>query len=212
MPLDAKEFRKKKLKGREADVPVPDAARAFMSPADQETHARALDEIDRLNDLLAQSDDRSLHQRLGAAKNELARQIGGVFKVRKLNDVELAQINDAVQRNRSREKIAEALLSPDMDEFVEGLKERLQIGDAVPDTVARQIEMLRLGVVEPKMELEDCIRFSAAWPVDAVLLCARINNLTGLGSSLGKPESCTKTRPSASPSPSVTDTTSSSSA
>lgn len=110
------------------------------------------------------------------------------WKVRGLTGNELAQCNEAQQRNRARGAIAEGLLSGVDDKVSSAVKEMLGTGRAVPDEIAKRIEMLVIGSVEPTCSHQLAVRLSEAFPVEFYQLTTEVVKLTGLGGEPGKPK------------------------
>lgn len=127
-----------------------------------------------------------------------------VFSVRGLTGTELAQVNEAVTRNRNRAAIAEGLLSKEQSKQIEAVRDLLGIGCAVPDDLARRLEMLVLGSVEPKIDSPTAVRLAEAFPIEFYALTNKITELTGLGSEPGKLKPSSESRKSSSPSNSAT--------
>lgn len=113
------------------------------------------------------------------------------FVVRGLTGAELAVVNEAVSRNRSRAAIAEGLLSPEQADQITAVRELLGIGCAVPDDMAKRLEMLVIGSVDPKLDLPTAVHLSEAFPVEFYTLTTKITELTGLGAEPGKPKAST---------------------
>lgn len=112
--------------------------------------------------------------------------------VRGLNGMEVCQCNEAAERNRSRAAIAEGLLSEDSGKQVEALREMLGVGSAVPDDIAKRLEMLVMGSVDPVIDHPTAVKLCQAYPVEFYNLTTKILELTGLGSEPGKPNASTK--------------------
>lgn len=119
-----------------------------------------------------------------------------VFVVRGLSGPELGRCTEAVTRNRDRAALAEGLLSADDGERIQALRETLGVGTAVPDDIAKRLEMLELGSVEPKMDHGSVVKFCEAFPVEFYQLTTIILRLTGRGHQPGKPVRSTKSQTS----------------
>jgi hypothetical protein len=127
-----------------------------------------------------------------------------VFKVPGLTGAELAQVNEAVSRNRSKAAIVEGLLSKEQSKQVEAMREILGIGETVPDDLAKRLEMLVLGSVDPKIDNPTAVRLAEAYPVEFYSVTNTITELTGLGQTPGKPKPSSGSRKSSSRSNSAT--------
>ena len=110
-----------------------------------------------------------------------------VWKVRGLTGEELARVNEAKERNRNRLAVAEGLAGSD-DEVAKAIQELIGHNDKVPDDLAKRLEMLVLGSVEPQCSQQLAVKLSQAFPVEFYLLTGRITQLTGQGSVVGKPK------------------------
>lgn len=127
-----------------------------------------------------------------------------VWRVRMLTGPDLARANEAQQRNKDRNAIAQSLLSGDADKLTEGLREILGNGDSVPDDTARRIEMLVLGSVAPECSHQLAVKLSDAFPVVFTQLTNEILKLTGQGAEPGKPKRSSGSKTSATASTSAT--------
>ncbi len=108
------------------------------------------------------------------------------FEVRGLEGVELAQTRDAVQRNKDLGELVAGILSSDSAEKIAAIREAMGIGDKVPDEIAKRLEMLALGSVEPKLDREACLKLCRACPIEFYSLTNKITELTGEGCVLGE--------------------------
>jgi len=111
-----------------------------------------------------------------------------VWNVRGLNGCEVAQYTEAVAKNRNLSAIAEGLVSGDKTDVIEGMRELLGIGEAVPDETAKRIAVLELGSVDPVVDNQIAVKLNDAFPVIFFQITNRILSLTGEGATLGKPK------------------------
>jgi len=109
-----------------------------------------------------------------------------VWKIRGLVGIEVAQYQEAREKNRDMSAIAEGLVSSDKGDIVEAMRERLGIGDAVPDDIAKRSEVLVLGSVSPEVDNQIAIKLCETFPVLFYDITNQILSLTGEGSCLGK--------------------------
>lgn len=116
-----------------------------------------------------------------------------VWTVRGLTGPELARVHEAVSRNRNRAAIAEGLLSESQQEQIKALREMIGCGDAVPDEIAKRLEMLVLGSVEPEIPHDAAVKLCTNYPAEFYLLTNKITELTGQGHEPGKPKRSSKT-------------------
>lgn len=127
-----------------------------------------------------------------------------VWRVRGLSGAELARVNEAQTRNRDRNAIAQGLLSGQDEKVTEAVRALVGDGDSVPDDMAKRLEMLVIGSVDPVITHPVAVKLSAAYPIEFYQLTTKITQLTGLGSEPGKPKRSSGTRKSAQPSISAT--------
>ena len=127
-----------------------------------------------------------------------------VWRVRGLTGAELAQTNEAKERNRARSAIAQGLLSGRDDQMTDAIREIVGNGQAVPDDLAKKIEMLVLGSVAPECSHQLAAKLASAFPVEFFQLANKITELTGLGAEPGKPKRSSGKPTSAQPSSSAT--------
>ena len=110
-----------------------------------------------------------------------------VFKVRNLTGHELAVCNEAVKANTQIRALVEKLLSESAKEKAQAICESLGVNsDKTPDDLVRRIQLLRLGVIEPELTNEDCVRFASMFPEPLYDLTNQILQLTHLGADLGE--------------------------
>ncbi len=115
-----------------------------------------------------------------------------VFTVRGLTGAELAQVNETAEKNRGLESVIELFASPNIEEKIEAIKESLGLdsGARTPDDLAKRIEQLHLGSVEPKFDRPAAVKFFEVYPVEAYMLTNTIMRLTGKGKVLGGQKPC----------------------
>ncbi len=127
-----------------------------------------------------------------------------VWRVRGLTGAELAKTNEAVQMNRNRVAIAEALAAGKDQQLTEALRELIGNGEAVPDDTAKRIEMLTIASVSPECPGNLAVKLAEAFPIEFTQLTNTIMKLTGLGGEPGKPKRSSGKTKSASRSASAT--------
>lgn len=131
-----------------------------------------------------------------------------VWTVRGLTGHELARVNQAAEAAGSLEALAQALAAQAPAEKAEALRQILGLADDdTPADLARRIEMLRLGSVDPACDRELAVALADRFPVEFYQLTNAISRLTGKGKTPGKPKGSGGTPPSepASPSPTSSD-------
>ena len=118
------------------------------------------------------------------------------FLVRNLTGTEMVNAQEAVAKNKNIAAIAEALVSSSQPDKVAALKEFVGNGDKVPNELAKRIEMLVSGTVEPEVDMSIAVKIAENFPVEFMQITNKITQLTGMGASMEKPKRCGKTQPS----------------
>jgi hypothetical protein len=124
------------------------------------------------------------------------------FEVRGLEGVELSRCHDAVRTNRDIAELAGQILAGDSADKVTAIREAMGIGERVPDEIAKRVEMLVIGSVEPKLDREAALKLCKALPIEFYQLTNEITRLTGEGARLGESTGSGASRPSKQPVPS----------
>jgi hypothetical protein len=112
-----------------------------------------------------------------------------MLQVRGLTAQELAVADQETQINR--EARAEGMLGQIGEEAIEALRVllRTHLGGDVPDQHVKMLHIVHLGLVKPKLEYDQVIKFADAFPVEFRTVFMKINELTGRGKDyLGKPK------------------------
>lgn len=118
------------------------------------------------------------------------------FVVRNLTGTEFTSAQEAVAKNKNIAAVAEALVSSSHPEKVAALKEFVGTSDGVPDELAKRIEMIVSGSVEPEVDMPLAIKLAENFPVEFMLITNKITVLTGMGASMVKQKPSGKTHPS----------------
>ncbi len=108
--------------------------------------------------------------------------------VRGLDGYELGRANEAAQRNRNVAAMLEGLLSRDSAGVVASMRELAGLSDRTPDDIAKRLELLVLGSVDPPGEMQLAIRLCTNFPVEFFQLTTKITQLTGQGRLPGEPK------------------------
>lgn len=108
-----------------------------------------------------------------------------VWVVRGLTGEEIALANDTGNRLKIYAATVEALASAARSDQAEALKSLMGVTD-VPEDLAKRIDHLTFGSVEPALSREDAVKLFRAYPVVAYTLSNKILELTGMGPDLGK--------------------------
>lgn len=127
-----------------------------------------------------------------------------VWKVRGLTGQELGQANEAAARNTTILAILEGIASRMSKEQTQAVKELIGVGGSTPQDVAKRLEQLMIGSVDPVCTQDLAVRLCEVYPVEFWELTNTIVRLTGLGQMPGKQEPSGETPKSAPASPSLT--------
>lgn len=120
-----------------------------------------------------------------------------LWKVRGLSGEEVAKAQETASKSKNLTAIVEALASNAKAEKVSALKELLGTADSVPVELAKRMEMLVHGSVEPATDLALAVKLAKNFPVTFMTLTTKILELTGLGSvDVGKLSASTKSKKS----------------
>jgi len=128
-----------------------------------------------------------------------------VFKVRGLTGEEMARCNEAQAKAKNIGAVVEALVGSNQKDKVTGLREALGMSeDSLPEDLAKRIEMVRYGCVDPEFDQQGAAKLFQVAPVDGFSLSNKIMILSGQGMTVGEPSASGKTRKSKQPSTSDT--------
>lgn len=125
-----------------------------------------------------------------------------VWKVRGLTGQELGRANEAAERNKNVAAILEGIASGVAKEQTEAVKELLGVVGSTPQDIAKRLEILVLGSVDPPGALDLAVRLCETFPIEFFQITNRINQLTGQGQMPGKQPPSGETPKSAPASPS----------
>ena len=115
-----------------------------------------------------------------------------VFTVRGLTGQELGRCNEASQRNKNISGILDGLLSSQDQAKKDAVAKLIGIGET-PADIAKRLEQLQIGSVEPKVDWELSVRICETFPIEFYQLTNKILELTGQGHVPGKPKPSGKT-------------------
>jgi hypothetical protein len=110
-----------------------------------------------------------------------------IWKVRGLTGHELGRANEAADRSRNVLGILEGIISQSSKEQTEAVKNLLGVGGTTPPDIAKRIELLLLGSVEPVCTQDLAVRLCETYPIEFFQITNMILKLTGQGSMPGKP-------------------------
>lgn len=125
-----------------------------------------------------------------------------VWKVRGLTGQELGRANEAAERNKNVAAILEGISSGVAKEQTEAVKELLGVGGATPADIAKRLEHLTVGSVDPKCTIDLAVRLCETFPIEFFQITNKIMELTGRGQMPGKQPPSGETPKSAPASPS----------
>lgn len=115
------------------------------------------------------------------------------FEVQGLTASELQRCFDAGKRHDNLGDVLKAIA--DGGDKVQLLRKAIGLSDDVPGEIAKRMEMLVVGSVSPRIELQTAVRLAEAFPVEFMELTNTITGLTGRGFDLGKPAAASQTSP-----------------
>lgn len=112
-----------------------------------------------------------------------------VWIVRNLSGHELGKVNEAEQRNKAISAILDGIISDDNKNKVDAIKASIGLGDNTPSDIARRLEMLTMGSVDPAIDHEMAVKLCTYHPIEFYTLTNAITRLTGQGAQVKKKQS-----------------------
>lgn len=119
-----------------------------------------------------------------------------VWQVRGLTGDELARVTEAVEKHRGLEAIIQGLLSTESEEKAASVRKAMSLGNDTPADIVKRVEMLIMGSVSPKCDLELAVKIKDTFPVEFMNLTNTILRATGKGQVPGKSNGSGETSPS----------------
>lgn len=113
------------------------------------------------------------------------------FIVRSLTAIEMANAMEVAVKQKTLDTAIQAITSK--REEIDQMRETLGINDDMNTEVAKRIEQLIVGCVNPVLERQTVIKLAERFPIEFYLLTNEIVKLTGLGMDIKKPEPFGKT-------------------
>lgn len=104
----------------------------------------------------------------------------GVVKVRGLTAHELAEAEESASKGRLLSDLVERLSGSGKDK-VGALMDGIGYHQDVPASLAKRLEHVRLGTVQPEMDLADIAKLAEVFPVEFSIMANKILELTGKG-------------------------------
>jgi hypothetical protein len=108
------------------------------------------------------------------------------WEVRGLNSNELHKAMSAKATQASLENVLQAIT--DGGDQVEAVRNAIGLGKDTPGEMAKRLEMLVSGSIDPEMTLPQAVKLAENFPIEFLTLTNAITELTGMGSELVKPE------------------------
>ena len=109
-----------------------------------------------------------------------------VWTVRGLTGQEIGRAAEAADRNKTIGAILEGLTAEAAKDKAEALKELLGIGGKTPQDIAKRLEHLTVGSVDPPCTLDLAVRICEVFPIEFYQITNKIMQLTGQGQMPGK--------------------------
>lgn len=141
----------------------------------------------------AKFEDRTTRVPVPDLKDWFGEEDEAVFVVRGLTAEELARCNEAASRNKNMAAILEALSSQNQREKVDAMREMLGVSETVPNDLAKRLEQMAMGTVDPDLDHELAVKFAETYPVEFYQITNQIMELTGQGRQVAKKKSTSKT-------------------
>lgn len=117
--------------------------------------------------------------------------------VRSLTGQEIGRCAEAATKRESVNMLISGLMSTVTKETVEAAKDLIGIGTDTPADIAKRIEHLVVGSVDPVCSLELAVRVCEVYPVEFYQITNKIMELSGKGQVPGKSTPSGRTQKSA---------------
>ncbi len=124
--------------------------------------------------------------RLDDLKGFFPENVEPVFTVRGLTGEEMARTNEAAAKNRNLMAVVDAMAATNAADKADAIKEALGLSGSVPDDLAKRIEHLTYGCIDPKFDQPAAVKFFTVFPVEGYQLSNVILRLTGQGQKPGE--------------------------
>lgn len=115
------------------------------------------------------------------------------FEVRGLSAAELHKALEAGKRQGSVEAIVRAIA--ENHDQAGAVRKALGLTKDTPGEIAKRLEMLVVGAVNPKLTLPQAVKLAENFPIEFLSLTNEISALTGKGADLVKPEAALQKTP-----------------
>lgn len=182
MQFDTQKFLQTKFQAREDSVPVPDMKEFFNYNPDDPDNPEFI------------KDPKS--KKKSGVKIKNPKWKPPVWKIRGLTGVEVARANEAMDRNKNISAIIEGLIAHNAREKVQAVKQLIGNDEKVPNEIAKRIELLIMGSIDPKVDTELAVKICRVFPIEFYEITNKISLLTGQGHLPGKLKPCGETEAS----------------
>lgn len=115
------------------------------------------------------------------------------WEVRGLSAAELNNAMEAGKRQHSIEAIVKAMAQG--GDQVEAVRKALGLSKDTPGEIAKRLEMLVSGSVNPTIKLPTAVKLAECFPIEFLQLTNKVTELTGKGAELVKPTAASQTIP-----------------
>lgn len=119
------------------------------------------------------------------------------WQVRGLSATELHRALEASRRQGSIEAIVKALAAS--GDQATAVRQALGLAGDTPGEIAKRLEMLTLGSVQPVIDLPTAVQLAESFPIEFLSITNEISALTGLGADVVKPVAASLLNPDSSP-------------
>lgn len=107
--------------------------------------------------------------------------------VKGLSGAEWFRVQEAAAKNKNLNGLFESIVSSDSTEKIQGIRESLGLLDELtPGELAKRIEMLKLGSVDPEFNHIAAAKLFESYPIEGITLTNEISRLTGQGKTSGE--------------------------
>ncbi len=116
-----------------------------------------------------------------------------VWRVRGLTGYEYGKVEEVKQRNKQIGNIIEGIVSAGSKKQIEAIKQLVGNTSDATDDIAKRLELLVVGSVDPVCDLDLSIKLLTVFPIEFYLVTNKISELTGKGHIPGKAKPSGKT-------------------
>jgi len=116
--------------------------------------------------------------------------------IKNLTGNEMSLCQEAAQKNKNVLVLAEALVSHKDSDKVDALRSIIGNNEDVTGDLAKRLEMIVYGSIDPKIDMPIAIKLSDNFPVEFMQITNKITILTGMGASKAKPKASGETNQS----------------